>query len=417
MSPLRFLYTLAVIVAVPFAWWRLARRTGIKWRHFCGYIPPAQSGALPGVWLHMVSVGEAAAADGLIRYLQQAGYSLTLTHTTAAAGDWLRQRYEGVQIYPLPLDLPGATARFMCRLRPRVGIIMEAEYWPNLLAAAQAGGVFLMLANARLGRTNARRYARVRPLMQEMVSRYDIIAAQTRADGRRLKFFGARRVCVVGNLKFDRDINAVLQERGKILRQRLRREAADKMIMLVAGTRAGEEEILTAAMDDDFMRRFFVIIAPRHPPRGKEVAALLRARGWRIGRRGSGDEPAMAQNGYVADTLGEMDMFYACCDRVIIGGSFLPFGGQNPIEAMAAGAPAVMGPFADNYAVLTRLAVKRGALRQAADAAAAIATVRQMTEAEAQQCGEAARQLCDEQRGALSKHIELAAQLLSTKDK
>ena len=112
-----------------------------------------------------------------------------------------------------------------------------------------------------------------------------------------------------------------------------------------------------------------------------------------------------------------MDMFYACCDRVIIGGSFLPFGGQNPIEAMAAGAPAVMGPFADNYAVLTRLAVKRGALQQAADAAAAIATVRQMTEAEAQQCGEAARQLCDEQRGALSKHIELAAQLLSTKDK
>ena len=107
----------------------------------------------------------------------------------------------------------------------------------------------------------------VRPLMQEMVSRYDIIAAQTRADGRRLKFFGARRVCVVGNLKFDRDINAVLQERGKILRQRLRREAADKMIMLVAGTRAGEEEILTAAMDDDFMRRFFLSLLLRVIPR------------------------------------------------------------------------------------------------------------------------------------------------------
>ena len=417
MSPLRLLYTLTLYAATPLIALHLAKKGRLKnWRHCLGYIPPLPPAAPPTVWLHAVSVGEAAAAAGLICDLREHGCRLVLTHTTTAGGEQLHQRHgEYAHIYPLPLDFPGAVNRFMRRIRPHLGIIMEAEYWPNLLATSKACGTAMMLANARLGRANARRYARVAPLLREMAGNFDCIAAQTRADARRLAFFGARRPAVVGNLKFDRTINIAQARQGEQWRQQWQQQSR-KPTVLIAGSRRGEEALLLRAMDADFFARYFVIFAPRHPERGDEIGAMLAARNINFNRRSQNQAPAPAQTAaYLADTLGEMDAFYACCDAALIGGSFLPFGGQNPIEAMASGTPAVIGPHAENYAALVAEARQQGALRQAADAADAMNQLRHLTAdpQAASACGSAARRLCAAHAGALAAHVQLARHLLA----
>lgn len=403
--------------ALPAIVLHLAKKRRLKnWRHYLGYVPPLPPAARPTVWLHAVSVGEAIAAEGLICYLHEHGCRLVLTHTTTAGGEWLRERHGNyADICTLPLDFPGAVNRFMHRIQPRLGIMMEAEYWPNLLAAGKASGTTLMLANARLGSGSARRYARLAPLLREMAGGFDCIAAQTRADARRLACFGATPAVVAGNLKFDRKLNLAQARQGAQWRRQWRQESP-KPTVLIAGSRRGEETLLLRAMDADFFTRFFIIFAPRHPERGDAIAALLTARNITFTRRSQNEAPAPAQTtAYLADTLGEMDTFYACCDTALICGSFLPFGGQNPIEAMASGTAAVIGPYADNYRALVAAARKQGALRQAADAADAVNQLRQFaTDPQAAKaCGDAARRLCAAHAGALAAHTQLLQRLLA----
>ncbi|MGI9307540.1 MAG: 3-deoxy-D-manno-octulosonic acid transferase [Gammaproteobacteria bacterium] len=411
MPPARLLYTLALYAASPFILIYAAKKRRLN-RQCFGFVAPPPS-ASPVVWLHAVSVGEAAAAGELVEILRRRGCQLVLTHTTAAGGEWLRRRHgEYAYICALPLDFPGAARRFMRRVRPQMAVIMEKEYWPNLLAAAKNAGAVLFLANARLGRKAARRYARVAPLFREMAGAFNIAAAQTRADARRLAFFGAPRTIAAGNLKFDRPVCAEQSRRGAEWR---RHWPEGKTAVLVAGSRRGEEEILLRAMDEDFLRRFFCIFAPRHPERGDEVAALLAARGLSFGRRSRGDIPAPAQTGaYLADTLGEMDAFYACSDAAAVCGSFLPFGGQNPIEAMASGVAAVIGPHAENYRALVADAVRISALQQAENAEDAVRRLRMLAADEEARLRQrrAAKELCARHGGALQTHARLAAEIL-----
>ncbi len=365
-------------------------------------------------WVHAVSVGEAAAADELIKILRRRGCRLVLTHTTAAGGEWLRRRHgEYAYICLLPFDYPGAAARFMRRVRPHLAVFMEAEYWPNLLAAAKNAGAVLLLANARLGKKSARRYARIAPLMREMAQSFDAVAAQTGADARRLSFFGARRAVVCGNLKFDRPISAEMANLGAQWRRQW--AGCKKTIVIFAGSRAGEEELLLRAMDKDFFRQFFAIFAPRHMERAAAVGELLTGRGVRFGRRSGGGIPAPAEtDAFLADSLGEMDAFYACSDAAAVCGSFLPFGGQNPIEAMSAGVAAIIGPHAENYGALVAEAETAGALQRAADAKDAILRLRRLAADSAirGRQGRAAKELCAQRGGALKICTDLAEELL-----
>ena len=417
MRAARLFYTAAACAAFPLILLYAAKKRRLSLQCFGRVSPPPPDGA-PVVWLHAVSVGEAAAADELIGVLRRRGCRLVLTHTTAAGGEWLRRRHgEYAYICLLPFDFPAAAARFMRRVRPNLAVFMEAEYWPNLLAAAKESGAFLLLANARLGKKSARRYARIAPLMREMAAAFDAAAAQTRADGRRLSFFGARRVVNAGNLKFDRPVSAEMAAMGEKWRREWDGEGGKdggKTVILAAGSRAGEEELLLQAMDDDFLRRFFVIFAPRHKERGAEVAALLAGRGIHFGRRSLGESPNPAAAAYLADSIGEMDAFYACSDAAVICGSFLPFGGQNPIEAMSAGVAAVIGPHAENYRALVSEAATAGALQQAADAKDAVVRLRVLAADDSARTRQkhAAKELCLQRGGALDICAGLAAEFL-----
>ena len=410
MSFARALYTLVLAAALPGIAVYLAKKRRLN-RECWGYVPPPPSGDSPVVWVHAVSVGEAVAADKIINLLHQRGFRIVITHTTAAGGEMLRARHgEYAGICLLPLDFPGVARRFINRTRPCMAVFMESEYWPNLQAAARNAGVVLFLANARLGKKSARSRARLSKLMREMVSGFAAIAAQTRADARRLQFFGASPT-IAGNLKFEREPDKHLSEKGAQWRQQYRE---DKKIIFIAGSRPGEESLLLNAMDDDFYTRFYVVIAPRHPERGEEIGALLSRRGITFARRADNTAPESAKAAvYIADTLGEMDAFYAFCDVAVIGGSFLPFGGQNPIEAMSAGAAAVIGPHAENYHSLVAESVRRNALQQASDAADALHRAQKLADDEnaRQQQTQTAKDICARHRGALKIHADIIERL------
>ena len=403
-----WLYNLLIYLTLPYALWRIYRRYGgaaIPWREYFGYCPlPRRGDKL--FWIHAVSLGEAVAAGELAERLQAEGYRLLLTYTTPAGRNWLRRRYPDALITALPLDVLPFVRRFFSRCQPVAGIVMEAEYWYNLLTTAKQQGVSLMLANARLGRKNARRYRLVAGLMREMVCCYDVVAAQTARDAGRLRCYGARRVVTTGNLKFDLPLPPV--SAPPIL--------PDKPTLLFAATRRGEEEaLLAAAAQTDFLREVFIVLAPRHPERRDEIAALLQQHRLRYQLRSVAAQPAADCQIYVADTLGEMALWYSCCGVAIIGGSFRPFGGQNPIEAMRAGSAAVTGPYMDNYRRLVRRAVAAGALWQVADAPAALKRAQSLLDDNTarQAMQKTAKEFCQLLGGALEQHLLLVRQLLA----
>jgi 3-deoxy-D-manno-octulosonic-acid transferase len=264
----------------------------------------------------------------------------------------------------LPYDYPGAVARFLTRFRPRLGILMETEIWFNLVEACARRGVPLLLANARLSEKSARGYALVAPLTAAALARLAAISAQTRADAERLERLGAHGVEVTGNLKFD----VVLAPRLLALGAQLKHRIGQRPVLLAASTREGEEELILDALARIRVEGLLLLLVPRHPQRFDEVAALLQKRGLAYARRS--DELVLPPNCRVllGDSMGEMAAYYAVCDLAFIGGSLLPYGGQNLIEACAVGRALLFGPHMYNFAEASRLAAEAGAAIEVVDA-------------------------------------------------
>jgi 3-deoxy-D-manno-octulosonic-acid transferase len=406
----RFLYTLALRAAAPFLllrlWWLGRREPGYRRRtgeRFGRYKEPAPE--RPVLWMHAVSVGEARAGAALARALLAAnpGSEMLVTCTTAAGRDILRELHgESVRIVWLPYDYPGALRRFLGHFRPRLGVLMETEIWPNLLAACAGCGVPVLLANARMSEKSARGYARWGGLTRPALASLAAVCAQSEADAERLRTLGALRVEVTGNLKFDGAPDDVKSAGGRAWRERLGRP-----VLLLASTREGEEKILLNAMPAGD-EKFLVLVVPRHPRRFDEVALLCQS------RRSRGQAPGPQDRVYLGDTMGEMDFYYAAADVAVIGGSFLPLGGQNLIEACAAGVPVVLGPSMFNFAEATRLALAAGAAVQAADAPGAMREALRLLSdpEERKKMAAAGKALCEAHRGATQKHLAVCAELL-----
>jgi 3-deoxy-D-manno-octulosonic-acid transferase len=412
---IRFAYSLLFRLAQPLVWGRLAwrarrqpeylRHLGERYGLHAGR-PPA-----PLIWLHAVSVGETRAAEPLIKALlaEYPDHALLLTHMTPtgrAVGAELIGKYGPrlLQAY-LPYDLPGACARFLDHFQPRVGLLMETEIWPNLIAAARARALPMLLVNARLSARSQRGYRRFLPLIRPAVAGLAAVAAQTSADAERLQGIGAQGVRVTGNLKFDVTPAPEKLRLGADWRQAL----GNRPVWLAASTREGEEGFILDAFARLDLPGALLLLVPRHPQRFDEVAAAVGERRLPFCRRSAGQFPGPETRVWLGDSMGEMPAYFAAADVALIGGTLLPFGGQNLIEAAACGCPVLVGPHTYNFAQATEDALACGVARRVADAPDAAATAKQLLIEKTTLAAmrEAAAEFSRAHRGATARTIAL----------
>jgi 3-deoxy-D-manno-octulosonic-acid transferase len=323
----------------------------------------------PVIWLHTVSVGETRAAASLVKRLREnyPDHQLLLTHTTPTGRETGAQLYgdEVLRVY-LPYDYPFAVRYFLKHFRPRAGVLLETEIWFNLIHACHAEKIPLLLLNARLSEKSAASYARYPNLVRSSLCELSAIAAQSTADAERLTVLGGKEVSIMGNLKFDIEPPSAMLELGQRLRKQF---GADRKIFLAASTREGEEALLLDALKPLQIPGLLTVIVPRHPQRFAEVEALLIRCGFRYQRRSENCTIIPETQVVLGDSMGEMFAYYAACDIAFIGGSLLPFGGQNLIEACAVGKPVLIGPHTYNFTQASQLAVADGAAVRVQDAA------------------------------------------------
>ncbi len=379
---LRALYSGLMWLVQPLLRAKLARRAQAEpgyaeavQERFGHYGPALAAPASGWLWVHAVSLGETRAAAVLLGALrrQRPGLRLLLTHGTAtgrAEGRHLLQPGD-VQVWQ-PWDTPWAARRFFAHFRPALGLLMETEVWPNLVAEAQRAGVPLVLVNARLSDKSARQARRLAPLSRPAFAALAAVLAQAEADAARLRALGAPVQGVLGNLKFDAAPDAALQARGQAWRR------PGRPVVMLASAREGEEAALLAALkhfrppalvdsgDDAIKNGAFGLrwlIVPRHPQRFDAVAALVREAGFTLSRRSAWGEagPPDGAEVWLGDSLGEMALYYGLAEVALLGGSFEPLGGQNLIEALACGCPVVMGPHTFNFAEAAAQAEAAGA--------------------------------------------------------
>jgi 3-deoxy-D-manno-octulosonic-acid transferase len=320
------------------------------------------SGAVPRIWVHAVSVGETRAVAPLIDALIHSGEKILLTHMTPTGRDAGRQLFANhiasgqlVQSY-LPYDIHWAVNSFYRYFSIKVGLIMETEVWPSLILSARQKSLPVILINARLSERSARRVSRFSNFSQLIYQSFTKILAQTNLDAKRYHSLGLSNVLVTGNLKFDVTPNLEQIEHALALKKKLNHQV---QIACAASTRDGEESLIIEAWQTFLKTKenpndFCLFIVPRHPQRFDDVFAQLQTSFPKVLRRSSLSDQEFAdainQGGVIlGDSMGEMSFYYALSDIVIMGGSLLPLGGQNFIEACALGRPIILGEHTFNF--------------------------------------------------------------------
>jgi 3-deoxy-D-manno-octulosonic-acid transferase len=316
----------------------------------------------PLAWLHAASVGEAASLLSLIDRLSRERPTLNLLVTTGTvtSARLLETRLPAGQARHqfVPVDRPLYVRRFLDHWRPDLAIWVESELWPNLVAATQARGITTVLLNGRMSQRSYERWRRWPGLIAPLLGRFALCLAQDAAQAARLAELGARNAGTVGDLK---SAAAPLPADAHELAQ-LSAEIDARPRWLAASTHQGEEDAVAAVHRQLQPRHpaLLTIIAPRHPVRAAEIAAALRSQGLGVARRSQGDAITAAVAVYLADTLGEMGLFYRLADIAFIGGSLTAVGGHNPLEAALLGCAILHGPDMSNCAATTRELAQAG---------------------------------------------------------
>jgi 3-deoxy-D-manno-octulosonic-acid transferase len=365
---------------------------------FGHYSQPAET-ASELFWVHAVSLGETRTAAMLLKALraQYPSLRLLLTHGTATGREEGRAllksigRPGDVQVWQ-PWDSPAAVRRFFNHFKPRLGLLMETEIWPNLVAQAKACGMPVVLVNGRLSAKSLKQAQGLGPLSLPAYGALSAVYAQTELDADRFRQLGAPVTGVFGNLKFDATPDASQMATGQAWRQ-----ALAQPVLMFASSREGEEDefikqIMALAQEQrtqvaidsvasSHLGRFKVLIVPRHPQRFDEVAQ----HGLRLSRRSQWQgspadiDEVMNADVWLGDSLGEMALYYGLSDAALLGGSFAPLGGQNLIEAAACGCPVVMGPHTFNFTEAAEMAEAEGAARRVSSMAQAVQTGLELT--------------------------------------
>jgi 3-deoxy-D-manno-octulosonic-acid transferase len=377
------IYQLLWHLLLPLAFVRLAWRT----RHSSEYLNhfserlgfAGEKKMTPGaIWIHAVSVGETRASQPLIEAYLERGEVVLLTHMTlngrrtgaalfanAIAAGQLQQAY-------LPYDLSWAVASFIRTFKPKLGLFIETEAWPTVVFYCAEIGLPLFLVNARLSERSARRVNWFGKAGRSLFQAFTGILAQTEFDAQRYRSLGVKKVEIVGNLKFDVPLDPSLVQQGKSWKQELHNKG--RLMVCAASTRDGEELIILKAWKNLLLNHAFEItpllcIVPRHPERFSDVANQIHEAGLQFRRRtewGGAPSPHSISDLEVilGDSMGEMPMYYSAADLVVMGGSLLPFGGQNLIEACAAGCPVLLGEHTYNFQQAAIDAIQIGAAKR-----------------------------------------------------
>jgi 3-deoxy-D-manno-octulosonic-acid transferase len=418
---MRFLYTFMLWLLLPYVFFRLLWRARKQpdYLHHIGErfgFYSLQSDK-PVIWLHAVSVGETRATQSLVARLRASfpNHQILLTHTTPTGRNAGEQLYgDSVLRVYLPYDYPFAINNFLRHFRPQLGILMETEIWFNLIHLCRINGTPLLLLNARMSEKSASGYMRFAHLTRNALSELTAIAAQTREDAERLTMLGGKNVSVTGNLKFDIVPPAAMLELGRQLRDKF---GTTRKILLAASTREGEETLILEALEHILVSGLLLVIVPRHPQRFADVANLLEQRGIAFQRRSEGRVVPPEIRVVLGDSMGEMFGYYAAADLAFIGGSLLPFGGQNLIEACAVGTPVLVGPHTYNFAEVTQLAIKAGAALQVQDYSGLIEPINNLL-VNPSALSEMRRQ-CDRfvqsNRGATDRSVQIVMTILNTR--
>lgn len=408
----RLFYKLALLALLPYAWLHLRRRARKQPEYlehvgerFGRYdIAPRQ----PLIWLHAVSVGETRAAAPIVAALaaRYPGHRILITHMTPTGRRTSAELFgDSVDRAYLPYDYSFAVRRFLARFRPVAGILLETEIWPNLVAECRAGGIPLLLANARLSEKSARRYGRFPRLARAALEGLAAVGAQAEEDARRLRALGARHVEVLGNVKFD-----ILPPPGQLeAGAALRGQIGPRPVLLAASTREGEEALLLEALARRPLGDALVVVVPRHPQRFDEVEALAEKLGFTVQRRSEEAAILAGTRLLLGDTMGEMFAYYAACDVAFIGGSLLDYGSQNLIEACRVGKPVLLGPSTYNFSAAAAEALDCGAARQVGSAEELLEAAATLLadESARQRMGEAGKAFAARHAGATAKTVEL----------
>ncbi len=315
----------------------------------------------PLIWAHGASVGEVLSLLPLVERMRPLGFPMLLTSGTVTAAQLVERRPSNGTLHQfIPLDVPAFIGRFLDHWRPSLALLAESELWPNLVIETTRRGTPLVLVNARLSQRSFDRWRLARGAMGNLLSHIDLCLAQGAEDARRLTELGAPRVNITGNLKFDvppppADATAL---------SALMRAIGERVVLLAASTHAGEDKAVLMA-HQQIKRRvpgLLTIIAPRHPERGPEIVDLAQDAGLAPVMRSRGHLPDRGSDIYVADTIGELGIFYRLAPIVFMGGSLVPHGGQNPIEPAKLDSAILYGPHVANFVeIYDQLSRARGA--------------------------------------------------------
>jgi 3-deoxy-D-manno-octulosonic-acid transferase len=318
----------------------------------------------PLVWIHGASVGEVLAAAALIERLRALNLRILLTSGTVTSAAIVAKRFPPDIIHQyVPYDSPRYVARFLDHWRPSLALFIESDLWPNLILSAAARRLPMVLINGRMSPRSFPRWRRAQNTISALLGQFEACLAASDTDAERFAALGARNVITTGNLKLD--VPAPPADPAKL--EKLMAMTRGRPVIAAASTHPGEEEMLvdTHRRLAGFFPGLLSVIVPRHPDRGNAVAGIVAAAGLRFVQRSREELPAVNTDIYIADTMGELGLFYRLAGVVFMGGSLVEHGGQNPIEAVKLGAAVVHGPHVFNFSEVYEALDKAGGARRA----------------------------------------------------
>lgn len=412
-SPLLWLYQFATLMFTPF-WpllllWRLrkGKEDRARWHERRGWpSKPRPEGSL--IWVHCASVGELNAAMPLIEKLAEKYPSLLVTTGTITSAYIAANRLPAGVIHQfVPLDCPRYVTRFFKYWKPNFGVLVESELWPNLLTIGRRQGCHFVLVNGRMSDRSYKRWHSLAPnTIKALLAQLDMCLCQSQQDTERFLHLGAMRAATIGNLKYD----ATLPTPAHTLVTQLEVLTRGRPIVLAASTHPGEE-ISVMKMHSALMEQFpklLTIIVPRHPHRGAEIAELASTRSLTSQMRSQGEIPEKPCNIYIADTIGEMSLFFHLATLVVMGGSLVPVGGHNPIEPAILKKPILSGIYTQNFSeIFEILDAKEAVVRvnSAEDLTFKVQTLLTQTKAQ-KQLGQRAFDVVSSQKGAVERTLQ-----------